>query len=473
MAQPSIGLPSVIVSFRTAAGSAITRSSRGKVALILNDENYKDSDGVVSFDISEASDIPATGISEKNVDLIKKTLIGAPAQIFAFLIPPATYEEEQEVTTEETVSTTTMITSDVTITTDTVVQSEVTITDPETGETSTVTSDVTVETETTVQSDVEIETTTVITSTTISSVTVTATVTVADALKEVANIKANYVAYPTGGADGQESLASFVNGQRKNRHKTIKAVVANCAADSRGVINFTTGNIKVANPDYTSALEAVDGDAELVDESIPKYKTYTAAEYTGRIAGIAAGIALDRSLTYYTLSEVVSCGKYADADAAVNNGELILIDEKDGLGVKIGRGVNSLINFSSEVGESFRYIKIVEALDLIQDDITISFKENYLGKVPNNYTNRMLFVSAVNTYLGNLKGPILDNAPSALNEVHIDLAATKDWATRNGVETSGMSDAQIEEISCGTNVFLSGNITPVNAMEDLRVDFVL
>lgn len=461
MAKPNLGLPKISITFTTLAGSAITRSSRGKVALILNDENYTDADGVTSFDISDASDIPATGISAKNVDLIKKTLLGSPSQVFAFLIPPATYEGEQEVETSETVETTTTINSDVTV------QSEVTVTDPDTGETSTQMSDVTV------QSTVEVATTTIVTGTTMSTTTVTATVTVANALKEIADIKANYIAYPTGNADGQESVATFVIGQRKNRQRTLKAVVANYAADSYGVINFTTGNIKIDNPDYVEALAAVDGDTELVDENIPKYKTYTAAEYTGRIAGIAAGLPLDRSLTYYTLPEVISCKKYDDADAAVDNGELILIDEKDGLGVKIGRGVNSFVNFSSTEGEDFRFIKIVEACDLIKDDITTSFKENYLGKIVNSYNNRMLFISAVNSYLAGLKGTVLDNSPSATNAVETDIDKVREYATRHGRDVSTMNAQSLKEYSCGTNIFLRGSITPVNAMEDLNVEFTL
>ena len=460
MARPSIGLPKVQINFKTAAGSAVTRSSRGKVALILNDENYTDADGVTLFSISEASDIPSTGVSAKNVDLIKKTLGGSPAEIFAFLIPPKTYEAEQEVTTEETVETTTQIMSDVTV------ESEVTVTDPDTGDTSTVTSEVTV------QSEVTIPTTTVVTGTTISSTTVTATVTAADAFKEIANTKVNYIAYPTGDPDGQESLASFASGQRKNRRKTVKAVVANYPADSYSVINFTTGQIKIDNPDYVEALEAADGDESLVDSSIPRYRTYTAAEYTGRIAGILAGLSLDRSATYYTLPEIISCQTYDDIDAAIDNGELVLVNEHDGMGVKIGRGVNSFVNFSGEQGEDFRYIKIVEAIDLIQDDITINFRENYVGKVVNNYENRKLFIDMINGYLISLQGAVLDNSPSATNRVEIDLAATREWAAQHK-KASTMSDQQLRELSCGTHIFLTGSITPVNAMEDLKIDFTL
>lgn len=439
----NIGLPKVEINFRTLAGTAVIRSSRGRVALILNDENYTDADGVTVFNISDASDIPATGISEKNVDLIKKALAGSPSQIFAYLIPPKTYEAEQEVTTSETVETTTTIMSDVTV------QSDVTI-----------------------QSEVTVETTTIVTGTTMSNVTVTATVTATEAFKELADVRVNYIAYPTGDAAGQESLASFVSGQRKNRGKTLKAIVSNYAADSYSVINFTTGGIKIANAAYTEALEAVGGDATLVDGSIPQYLNYTAADYTARVAGVAAGIALDRSMTYYVLPEVVSCAKYADADAAVNAGELILIDDKDGSGIKFGRGVNSYTNVTDSEGEDFRYIKIMEAIDLIKDDIATDFRANYIGKVVNNYSNKLAYTESINTYLnGLITLGVLDG--SGTNRVEIDPDANREYARSRGVSVDGMAVSQLLQLNTGTHIFLKGTLSVANAMEDLKITFIL
>ena len=93
--------------------------------------------------------------------------------------------------------------------------------------------------------------------------------------------------------------------------------MANVDADSYGVINFTAGNIRVINSD---ALVAAEDIAENVPEDIPQYIIYTAAEYTARIMGIA-----------------LAC--------------------------------NFLHTFTADIGQNFRYIKIVETVDLIIDDI--------------------------------------------------------------------------------------------------------
>ena len=40
-------------------------------------------------------------------------------------------------------------------------------------------------------------------------------------------------------------------------------------------------------------------------------------------------------------------------------------------------------------------------------------------------------------------------------------------------DVSSMSIQRLRAFNTGTNVYLSGSITPVNAMEDLHVDFAL
>lgn len=447
----NIGLPQILIDFQSAASTAMIRSSRGVGVEILNDENIKNEDGIIYYNIKEAGDIPKSGISERNVDLIKKGLLGTPAQIHVFLIPLETYEEEQEITTSETVSTTTTV------------ESEVTVTHGE-GDDAT--------TETEIQ-QVEVETTTVVTGTTTSTVTVEATVTAADVLKQAGDLKFNWICYPTGGAQAQEDLAAWVKSERKNKHKTFKAVVAHHAADSYGVVNFTTEKIRTINPAYADALAEAGGDEELVPATIPKYSTYSAAEYTARIMGILAGIALDRSATYYQLNEIIDCQRYDDIDSHINDGEFCLFDEHDGNGVKIGRGINSLTTFTATTGESFRQIKVVEAIDMIADDIATTFKNDYVGKVINSYDNKCLFISAIHVYLNQLKGTVLDNSPSAENYVAIDVDAHRDYASTHSIDISAFNEQQLLEINTGTWVFLRGKITPVSAMEDLELHFYL
>ena len=362
--------------------------------MILNDETANVSK---FYKITDSTDIPDEGLTEKNVALIKKALLGVPLRILVYTLPMA----------------------------DVV---------PGGGE---------------------------------------SLLNQADVLKKLHNIKWNYICHPTGTAQDQEDLAVWVKKERNIKRKTFKAVVANFDADDKGVINFTTDNIRCVNPAYTDALQAVGGDRKKVSSSIAEYLTYTSTEYTARIMGILAGLALDRSATYYELNEVYDCEVYEDIDDCISKGQLCLIDEMDGNGVKIARACNSLHTFTTDVGQDFRYIKIIEAVDMITDDIRDTFKNSYVGKVINDYNHKMLFIAAILVYFRNLKGNVLDDSPTAINMVDIDEAAQKDYAILHGDDVTKMTVQQIREYNTGTQVLLAGRITPVNAMEDLRITFTM
>ena len=418
------GLPKVIINFRTQSTTAITRSARGIVLMILKNETTNISN---YYRIADTSDIPATGLTESNITLIKKALLGTPLRVLVYTLPLDGVVPG--ITAEAGAGEGTASGDGADLDGE-----------PAAG---------------TVAADGGEE----------------ALITQADILKKIVNVKWNYICNPTGSAQDQEDLASWVKAQRTNKRKTFKAVVANVSADHYGVVNFTTGNIRVLNPEYVDALREADGDESKV--TVPKYLQYTAAQYTARIAGILAGLSLDRSATYYELSEVVDCDTYEDIDSNINNGELCLFDEQDGNGVKIARACNSLHTFTTDVGQDFRFIKIIEAIDLIQDDIRDTFKEEYVGKVINDYNHKMLFVSAIGVYFRGLKGNVLDASDTAQNWVDIDEPAQKDYAILHGEKVEDMTVQQIREYNTGTNVYLAGRITPVNAMEDLKIDFVM
>lgn len=388
------GLPQIIINFRTKSVTAIARSARGIGVMILNNETTNTSN---FYKISDSTDIPDTGLTDENVTLIKKALLGTPLRLLVYTLP----------------------------------KKDTTVSDGST------------------------------------------LLNQADILKKVANVKWNYICHPTGTAQDQEDLATWVKSKRSLKHKSFKAVVAHFDADDKGVINFTTDDIRCVNPAYMDAVTAAGGDASKVDtKATPEYLTYTAAEYTARIMGILAGLALDRSATNYELSEVVDCATYDDIDDNISKGELCLFDEQDGNGVKIARACNSLHTFTTDVGEDFRYIKIVEAVDMIHDDIYDTFHNDYSGKCINGYNNKMLFISAILVYFRGLKGNVLDNSETAVNTVDIDEEAQKDYITLKGLDKpADLTTQQIREYNTGTKVFLTGRITPVNAMEDLKIDF--
>lgn len=388
--QEVFGAPQVLITFKTKATTAIARSARGIVVMILKNEK---TDTMGYYKINDVTDIPAEGLTEANVDLIKKCLLGTPLRILVYTIPDDSVDA--------------------------------------------------------------------------------ATIKQADVLKKIVNVKWNYICHPTGDAQDMEDLASWIKTMRNNKYKTFKAVVANQEADDKGIINFCTGNIRVLNPEYTGSAvgKAVAGVSTASAEE--QYITYTAAQYTARIAGILAGLALDRSATYYQLNEVVDCDTYEDIDSLINDGQLLLFDEQDGNGVKIARACNSLTTFTTDVGEDFRYIKIVECIDMITDDIRDTFKTSYVGKYINDYDHKMNFINAILIYFKELKGNVLDNSPTAINTVDIDTEAQKDYATLHGDDPSAMTDQQIREYNTGTKVMLEGRITPVNAMEDLTINFTM
>ena len=372
------GLPQVLINFRTQGTTAIKRSARGIVAMILHDGSKNE---IQQFRISDTTDIPDEILSAKSVELVKLCLKGTPLRVLLYVIP--------EVGTE--------------------VEPDGHLTD---------------------QNDV---------------------------LDLIQAVKWNWICNPTSTGTEQADLSSWVVAQRNNKRKTFKAVCAKQAADHEGIVNFCTDDIVAEN-----------GTDENGD---PVYTTYNTVQYTARIAGILAGLALDRSATYFALTEVQSVESYTDIDERIDKGQLLLFDEQDGNGVKIARACNSLITFTTDKGEDFRYIKIIEALDMITDDIRDTFKKYYVGKVINDYNHKMLFITAVLVYFDEIKGNVLDR--DGKNTVDIDEQAQLNYAKLHGEKTEDMSAMEIRKYNTGTRVMLTGNIKPVNAMEDLTINFVM
>ena len=372
--QELFGMPQIIINFRTKGTTAIKRSARGIVAMILHNETK---DEIHNYTIRDVSDIPDTGLTDENVDLINKCLLGTPLRILVYTLPNTNVDG--------------------------------------------------------------------------------ATKDQADVLKMLANIKWNWLCAPTATTQEQNDLASWIKTQRSNKHKTFKAVLSDQAADHEGIVNFCTNNIKVRTD--TDSL------------GNPVYTTYTAVQYTARIAGILAGLALDRSATYFKLTEVESVEVYEDIDTLIDKGELLLIDEQDGDGVKIARACNSLTTFTTDKGEEFRKIKIIEGIDMVTDDIRDTFKKYYVGKVINDYNHKMLFISAILVYFSEIKGNVLD--ADAPNTVDINTTWQSNYAKLHGDDPTTMSVMEIRQYNTGDTLALVGDIRLVDAMENLKIDFTL
>ncbi|SCY93060.1 phage tail sheath C-terminal domain-containing protein [Alkaliphilus peptidifermentans] len=349
-----MGLPTIDIIFETKAVSAVKRSEKGVVALILKDDTG-------AFDTREyksSTEVLPEDWSERNLDLIKKAFIGNPSKLIVERVDTAAANYN-------------------------------------------------------------------------------------DALNRLKSKLFNYLAVPDESA--ASDVATWIKGCRKNDSKTYKAVVANHIADDEGVINFATSNIQV------------EGEA------------YSAAEYTCRIAGILAGLPYTRSATYYVLPEVEGINEAADPNSEIQAGKLILIN--DGEKIKIARAVNSLTTTTVEKADEFKKIKILEGMDLIKEDISRTFEDEYIGKVNNSYDNQVLFLTAVNAYLKGLQGEILD--PSYNNKVSIDVQSQRLAWEGIGVDVSDLSDQQIKEKSFRSKVFVNGNLKFLDSVEDLKFNISL
>ncbi len=203
---------------------------------------------------------------------------------------------------------------------------------------------------------------------------------------------------------------------RKNKNKRIKAVLPDCTADTEGVINFVNKVIRT------------------------KTKTYTTAQYCGRIAGVIAGTPMTIACTYAPLPEVIGCDVWTkeEMDTMTDAGKLFFFF--DGEKVKLGRGINSLVTTVQGKGASFQKIKLVDLMDMMYDDIRTTAQDHYLGK----YANRCLLVTAIQRNL--------DQHGKYTKE-----------------QLADMSEMDIKMANIGSNVFIAVDASFLDVMEDVTI----
>ena len=345
-----MGLPEILIEFKTIATTAIQRSQRGIVALILKNTGEFDTKTYKAIDEIDADDWSAD-----NLDYIKKAFLGIPSMVICERVPVDAVDYNA-------------------------------------------------------------------------------------ALTRLNSKIFNYLAIPGILTAEVAAVATWLKSARDNGKKTFKAVLPNNTADHEGIINFATGGIVVG------------------------VKTYTAAEYCARITGILAGLPFTRSSTFFVLSEVEAITESADPDTDINEGKLILIN--DGKQIKIARGVNSLTTTSTSKGAIFKKIKIVDAVDLVTDDIRNTWADSYVGKVLNSYDNKILFLGAVNAYFAGLERfDILD--PNSNNVAEIDVEAQRIYLQSIGVDIEALTEQEIKEYNTNDKVFSKASVKFLDAMEDL------
>ncbi len=353
-----MGLPNISISFKNVAETALRRSQRGIVAVILKDSAA----GTAGAHIMADEDQIPVGLSVVNKNYLKNTFIGyvnKPSKVISYVLAADVKD-------------------------------------------------------------------------------------LSEAFKYMATQKFNYLVGPSDcTADEAAQISAWIKTQRADK-RTPKAVLPKTAADDEGIINFTTEEIKVGNT------------------------TYTTAAYCGRIAGLLAGTPITISSTYAVLSEVTDVKRLTDAekDTAVDSGQFILFH--DGEKVKVGRGINSLMTTTGTKNESFKKIKIMEAVDMMQDDIRLLTQDNYIGRYSNVYDNKCLLITAIKGYFTQLETSGV--LAAGRSSVEIDINAQKECLKSKGVNISGMTEQEIKIADTGSHVLLKGTVGIPDTIEDINLN---
>ncbi len=257
--------------------------------------------------------------------------------------------------------------------------------------------------------------------------------------------RVNWLACPTAETDGQtEAVSAWVKEQRAGRNK-VKAVLPNTAGNDEGVVNYATESVTVGEKDYT------------------------AEAFSARIAGLLAGTAITKSSTFSGLPDVAQCsgGDRAAVGAALDAGKFVLY--YDGEKVKVARGVNSLVTPPAGKGKAWKKIKVVETMDMINDDLVLLIEDYYIGKYLNTYNNKSLLLSAVMDYLEALaKEGLLEGYTASLDtEAILRYLLTEGKVTKE--EAVAMSETVIKKANTDEKVFLCASMTIADAMEDITM----
>lgn len=274
---------------------------------------------------------------------------------------------------------------------------------------------------------------------------------IADALKTVeGNVKSGWITIADGVTEDWTTLSSWVKAKELER-KTYKAVVYKAAAaDCKHIVNF-----------YNDQVTFADARGEVTGE-----------KYCPSLIGILASCNVKKGCTYFACTNLTKVTEVADNEAAVAAGKFVLINDIDT--VKVALGINSMTTTDGSIAtEDMKYIDIVEAMDLIQDDISSVFKIEYLGGYKNNYNNQILLISAINSYFKKLADDnILDS--SYENKADVDVEAQRlAWIGAGKTEAETWTDQQIKNNAFKRTVFLSGDIKILGAMENLAFEISL
>lgn len=275
---------------------------------------------------------------------------------------------------------------------------------------------------------------------------VDSTAPISDAFKVFETVKVDWVALAGCEPSDQDELVTWVKSYNTVRNKTVKAMVHKATApDDMHIVNFMNDEVTLSGK-----TEATPGNKE-----------------THYLAAKAAVTPLTKSMVHGYLGRYESVKEVEDNNAAIDSGGFILYNDEGK--VKVGRGINSLQTLGEGQTDDHKFITIVEALDLMDSDITKTINDSYQGAFKNTADNQALLLPAIDGYLAGLaREGVLDK--NFKNKAYIDIEAQRAKNLAVGkAEASQWDDATVKLNCVGTFVFLMKNVKIPNCGEDFFV----
>ena len=261
-------------------------------------------------------------------------------------------------------------------------------------------------------------------------------------LKDLEMRKFNWLTYPQALEAEDQTVVNWVKQQFGNTGAIGKTV--------KYVSSFAN------NTDHVAIVELANGGTY---KSI--YGDFTAQEYTAAIAGLIAGMPINRSADNHVMDDLKEVEDYEP-----KLGKFSLYTDEDV--IRVNYGVNSKTTFDSTWKKDTRKIKVVEGMCFIVDDIRDTFKKYWIGNYISDYDNKMNFCSNITkVYFKEMTPNVLNGDYD--NKVEIDIEAQKKAIITDGLKTDGMTDLEILQYPTGDEVYLTGDVRFVDTMASLSL----
>ena len=193
-------------------------------------------------------------------------------------------------------------------------------------------------------------------------------------------------------------------------------------------------------------------------------------KYCASLAGLLASCNVEQGATNKLCPNLTRVAVPEDPDTVVGAGKFLLINDDDE--VRVGVDVNALTTTNgTTLTDDMKYIETVEAMDMLRDDITATFRDEYLGKYRNSKANQMLFISAVNYYFDTLAAAASNYVlnPDHDNKAGIDVTAQRNaWIESGKAEAADWDDATVMATPFKRMVYLAGDVQILGCMGGLE-----